>query len=132
MIEDNLLSISKVIFQNRNNWKFVTNDMKEKYFFIFNRYFSKKYPNESQLINHKSINKSIGLDLWFYFMKDKEYPKWFWSKSKFEKSSDLPEIDFRLLMIKLNLDKDDDLQYLINNFPEVIKEELEFYKTKQK
>lgn len=132
MIEDNLLSISKVIFQNRNNWKFVTNDMKEKYFFIFNRYFSKKYPNESQLINHKSINKSIGLDLWFYFMKDKEYPKWFWSKSKFDKSSDLPEIDFRLLMIKLNLDKDDDLQYLINNFPEVIKEELEFYKTKQK
>lgn len=127
---DNLLSVSKAMFQNRNDWKFVTGEMKEKYFFIFNRYFSKKYPNESQLINHKSIDKSIGLDLWFHFMKDKGYPRWFWSKSKSEKSNDLSEIDFKLLMRKLDLNKNDDLQYLINNHPELIDEELEFYKQK--
>jgi len=130
MIEDNILSVSKTIFQNRKDWKFITNEMKEKYFFIFNRYFSKKYPIESQLINHKLINKSIGLDLWYLFMKDKKYPNWFWSKSKIKKFYGLSENDFNLLMIKLNLNKDCDLQYLINNFPELIEEELKFYKQK--
>jgi hypothetical protein len=80
------------------------------------------------LINNKLINKSIGLDLWYYFMLDKPYPKWFWSKSKKIESNQLLDKDFELLMLKLNLNKSEDLIYLINNFPEIIKEELKFYK----
>ncbi len=128
MIEDNILSVSKVLFQDRKKWNLVTDEMKDKYFFIFNRYMSKKYPKEAQLINDKLINKSIGLDLWYYFMMDKPYPKWFWSKSKKLESNELSDKDFELLMLKLNLNKDEDLTYLINNFPEIIQEELKFYK----
>ena len=127
-IEDNILSVSKAMFQNKNDWEFITSEMKEKYFFIFNRYLSKKYPREAQLINSKLINKQIGLDLWYYFMFDKPYPKWFWSKSSKSEVKEMSENDFNLLMNKLNLNKKDDLIYLIDNFSEIIQDELKFYK----
>lgn len=132
MIEDNILSISKAMFQNRGDWKFVTQEMKEKYFFIFNRYFSKKYPKMAQLLNDKNINKSISLDLWFNFMSDKPYPKWFWSKSQEKKIESTSKEDFELLMEKLQLNKKEDLEYLIQNFPDIMEEELKFYKKQQK
>lgn len=132
MIEDNILSISKAMFQNRGDWKFVTQEMKEKYFFIFNRYFSKKYPKMAQLLNDKNINKSISLDLWFNFMSDKPYPKWFWSKSQEKKIESTSKGDFELLMEKLQLNKKEDLEYLIQNFPDIMEEELKFYKKQQK
>lgn len=132
MIEDNILSISKAMFQNRGDWKFVTQEMKEKYFFIFNRYFSKKYPKMAQLLNDKNINKSISLDLWFNFMIDKTYPKWFWSKSQEKKIESMSKGDFELLMEKLHLNKKEDLEYLIQNYPDIVEEELKFYKKQQK
>lgn len=132
MIEDNILSISKAMFQNRGDWKFVTQEMKEKYFFIFNRYFSKKYPKMAQLLNDKNINKSISLDLWFNFMIDKTYPKWFWSKSQEKKIESMSKGDFELLMEKLHLNKKEDLEYLIQNSPDIVEEELKFYKKQQK
>ena len=128
MVEDNILSISKAMFQNRGDWESVTDELKDKYFFIFNRYLSKKYPKEAQLINNKLINKSIGLDLWYYFMIDKPYPKWFWSKSNKLELDGISDKDFKLLMEKLNLNKSDDLIYLVNNFSEIIQDELTFYK----
>ena len=127
-IDDNILSVAKAMFQTRENWKYVSNDLKEKYFFIFNRYFSKMYPKESQLINNKLIDKSIGMDLWYYFMISKPYPKWFWSKSKSEKDKEISKSDLELLMVKFNLNKTEDLKYLINRFPDLIEEELKFYK----
>ncbi len=131
MIEDNILSVSKAMFQNRDDWKLVTSDMKNKYFFIFNRYLSKKFPIEAQLINDKLIDKSIGLNLWYHFMYDKPYPKWFWSKSK--KTEDkFSDKEFVLLMDKLNLNKKEDLEYLINYFSEIIEDELKFYKNQTK
>ena len=126
-IEDNLMGIFKVMFQNRNNWKHVTNDQKQKYFFIFNRFLSKKYPYQSQLLNMKSINKSIGLDLWFYFMEGKPYPKWFWSKSQ-KSEQILSDDDFKILFKKFNLDKKEDLNFLAKNYPSLIEEELKIHK----
>ncbi len=126
-IEDNLMEIFKVMFQNRNNWKHITSDQKQKYFFIFNRLLSKKYPNQSQLLNMKSINKSIGLDLWFYFMEGKPYPKWFWSKSQ-KSEQILSDDDFKILFKKFNLDKKEDLNFLAKNYPSLIEEELKIHK----
>lgn len=129
-IEDNLLAISNVIFRDRENWKFITDEQKIKWFFIFNRYFSKKYPEKAQLLNLKTIDKVSAFNLWFQFMLDKPYPNWFWSKSTpIEKS--ISEADFSLLIRKLRI-KDLDLHYLIENYPEFIKEELKYYKKSNK
>jgi hypothetical protein len=88
--------------------------------------------SKSQLLNNKNVDKSTSLDLWYYFMLDKPYPNWFWSKSpKFEKT-DLPDSDFKLLFLKLGLNKEQDLIYLLDNYPDLMQEELKFYKTKIK
>lgn len=127
-IEDNLLSISNVLFKNRDNWKYVTEQQKEKWFFIFNRYFSKKYPNISQLLNDKLQDKIAGMDLWFYFMANQPYPKWFWSKSEKEKDkSELTDKEIKELLFNFQITRDE-LQVLINWYPDLIKEELKYYK----
>ena len=130
MIEDNLLSIVKCLFSNRKDWIYVTDEQKEEYFFIVNRFLSKKYPEKSQLLNIKSINKVSSMNIWFHFMKGEPYPTFFWSKSpKIEK--ELSDADFKLLFSKLGLNKREDLNFLINKYPDLIKEELKFYKTKK-
>jgi hypothetical protein len=127
-----LIDIANAMFKNKKDWVNISEDDKEKFFFIMNRYFSKKFPDKSQLLNLKNINKATALDLWYYFMLDKPFPKWFWSKSTLK--SEKPEIiekDFNLLQRKLNLKKED-LEYLINNYFEIVKEELKYYKELEK
>jgi hypothetical protein len=124
--------VANAMFYKKNEWINIPEKEKEECFFIFNRYFSKKYPEKAQLLNLKSINKVVSMDTWYYFMLDKPYPKWFWSKS--EEVKEKPKItdkDFQLLVNKLGI-KPGDVEYLINNFPEFIKDELNYYKKLEK
>lgn len=130
-IEDNLLAISKCMFQDRNKWKYISIQQKEKWFFIINRNMSKKFPHLSQLINDKTIDKVAGMDLWYHFMSNKSYPDWFWSKTTKSQNCDISDNDFKLLFTKLGLNKIEDLRYLLENYPDIIQEELKFYKTKK-
>ena len=101
-----LIDVANAMFRDKKNWNKIKDEDKDKFFFIFNRFFSKKYPTKSQLLNNKNVDKSTSLDLWYYFMLDKPYPNWFWSKSpKFEKT-DIPDSDFKLLFIKMELVKE--------------------------
>lgn len=125
-----LIDVANAMFKNKRDWVNITDEDKEKFFFIFNRYFSKMYPEKSQLLNLKNINKVSSMDLWYYFMMNKPYPKWFWSKSTKEKPI-IPDKDFKLLMRKLNL-KDLDVEYLIENHFDFIKEELKYFKDIEK
>lgn len=131
-IENNILAISNVIFRDRSKWKFVTTEQKEQFAFIFNRFFSKRFPKHAICLNLKEQDKSVIMDMWFYHMEGKPYPNWFWSKSPKFSKTDLDEKDFKLLMSKLGINKEDDLVYLIEHYPEVIDEELKFYKKKEK
>ena len=132
MIENNILAISNVMFRNKEDCSKVSDDQKDQFFFIFNRYFCKKYPIESQLLNSKSIDKTIGMDLWFHFMKSKPYPKWFWSKST-EKSEKEEFNEKELLMLRQYLDiKSEELDFLIKHHKDEIIEELEYLKKSNK
>lgn len=126
-IEDNLSNIHNIFFHKRENWKYVTDEMKSKYSFIFNRFLSKEYPEEAEFLNHKLQNKISVINLWFSYMKNKPYPSKFWSKSS-KVDSIIEKSDFNLLKKKLSLNKDEDLIYLINNHFDIIKEELKWYK----
>lgn len=125
-----LIDLANAMFKNRRDWVKITDEDKEKFFFIFNRYFSKKYPENAQLLNLKTVNKSVALDIWYHFMSDKGYPNWFWSKSP-KKELELPEKDYNLLINKLKI-KNIDLDYLISNYKDFIKEELKYYKQLEK
>jgi len=127
-----LIDVANAMFKNRGDWKNISEFDKERFAFIFNRYFSKKYTQHAQFLNYKIIDKVEILNLWFVFMSKKPYPNWFWSKTEKRKSESIEKSDFVLLMQKLNLNKSEDLEYLIDHFPDLIQEELKFYKTKTK
>jgi hypothetical protein len=131
-IDNNLLQITNCMFKNRENWKWVTDDQKEEFSFIVNRLFSKMYPEYSEICNIKNIDSVSVMNLWFYFQDGKNYPQWFWSKSQKIEKTEISEKDFKLLMVKLNINKEEDLIYLIDHFPEIIKEELKWFNSKNK
>jgi len=131
-IDNNLLQITNCMFKNRENWKWVTDDQKEEFSFIVNRLFSKMYPEYSEICNIKNIDSVSVMNLWFYFQDGKNYPQWFWSKSQKTEKTEISEKDFKLLMVKLNINKEEDLIYLIDHFPEIIKEELKWFNSKNK
>lgn len=127
----NLKLVADAIFTNKVKWEDIPDEEKETSFFIFNRYFAKKYPELSQLLNLKTIDKLAAMELWYHFFKNKPYPQWLWSKSEKSSKSDISEVDFKLLLQKMKI-KDIDLQYLIDNYLDVVKEELNYYKKLEK
>lgn len=126
-----LIDVANAMFTNKRNWVNISDEDKEKFFFIFNRYFAKKYPEKSQLLNLKVIDKVSALDLWYHFMLNKPYPNWFWSKSEKAEKSDISEKEYKLLLLNLKI-KDIDLDYLIQHHIDFIKEELKYYKDLEK
>lgn len=130
IIENHLLAITNSMFKDKKDWKWVSDEQKNEFFFIINRLLSKKFPDKSQLLNLKLIDKVTGLDLWFHFMKDKPYPSWFWSKSEKEKRL-IPDTDYKLLLSRFKI-KDIDLDFLIEHHFDFIKEELNYFKKLEK
>lgn len=128
MIENNILSISNTLFKDRKEYSKVTDSQKEQFFFIFNRYFSKKHLGKSFMLNDKTLNKSIGMDLWFEYFKNKPYPQWFWSKSS-KKQGDESLTDKDLNILKEHLDiGEQELNFLLKHHYDEIIEELQYLK----
>ena len=131
-----IIDVANAMFKFKNDWIYnskkekVTDDEKIKYFFVFNRYFSKKYHEKAQLLNLKTIDKATAMDLWFHFMKTQPYPDWFWSKSP-KQEKEMPEKEYKQLLRHLSI-KESDLDYLIDRFPEFIKDEQAYLKKLEK
>ena len=126
-----LLEVFKALISKKNDWDKVTDDDKDKNFFIINRLMSKKYSDKSQLFNLKTIDSVSAMNLWHYFIITKPYPNWFWSKSEKVEKSEMPKKDYRLLLKSLQI-KDIDLDYLIDRHPDFIQEELKWLKKENK
>lgn len=130
MVEDNILSIMNTIFKERKSYKYVTDEQKINFFFIANRYFSKIYPEQSALLNHKNCDKVSGMDCWYYFMENKSYPKLFWSKSTEKIEKDFTKNDLSILIESLDL-TENDCKDFVKYFTEEAKEELKKQKSKK-
>jgi hypothetical protein len=111
----------------KGNWDSITAEEKEKNFFIFNRFFSKRYVEYSNLLNVKNIDKVVAMDLWYHFMKTEPYPRWFWSKSDKNDKNILSNSEYKLLLRHFFI-KPEDLDYLINHHFDFIKDELDYLK----
>jgi hypothetical protein len=111
----------------KGSWDKITNEEKEKNFFIFNRFFSKRYVEYSNLLNVKNIDKVVAMDLWYHFMKTEPYPRWFWSKSDKNDKNILSNSEYKLLLRHFFI-KPEDLDYLINHHFDFIKDELDYLK----
>jgi two-component system phosphate regulon sensor histidine kinase PhoR len=65
------------------------------------------------------MNKEVGTDLWYEYMKTKPYPQWFWSKAK-EDSSKKEFTDKELFELQKKLDLKKDGHYFTVFFPNVM------------
>jgi len=128
---NNIIGVFDAMIKNKSNWKYVTDKQKEEFSFIFNRYFSKRYTEKAAFMNLKGIDKVLVMDLWYNFMLTQPFPKWFWSKSDKVDKPKITEKELKLLTIKLKV-KPDDINYLIDKYPEFIKDELDYYKKLEK
>ena len=128
IIDDNILAVSNCIFKNPKDWVYVTDEMKKKYFFIFNRYMSKKYPEQAQFLNDKLLDEIMGMNLIYAFLSKKGYPRWFWSKSE-KKAEKVLFSAKELVSLQSRLDiKEEELEILVQYHPDEIKEELKYLK----
>lgn len=122
----NLKIVADAMFYRRSEWVNVSDQEKEMCFFIINRNLSKKYPEKSQLLNLKCIDKVSAMNIWFHFMKDLPYPKWLWSKNQLENPK-ISKGDIDILVQSLSL-KEDDILYLVENHIDFIKDEIKYWK----
>jgi len=78
-MEVNFKTIVDTVYVKKSQYTYLTNEDKEKFFFIFNRYMSKKYPIQAQFFNKPNIDKASAMDIWFQFLsKEIRVPFWFW------------------------------------------------------
>jgi hypothetical protein len=68
-----LTEFIKIIFTNKEEYKNISSEHKELFFFKFSEYASRVKPIESDSLNFKGINKSIGMDIWFEIFKNDKY-----------------------------------------------------------
>lgn len=124
----NLNKIGKAMFTNKQEWRNITKEEKQESFFIFNRYFSKTYPELAQEINIKNNDSEVCMDIWFRFMYNQPYPSNFWSKVNGTKEKTFyTEKDIDRLMLLYELDRED-VYYLIEHEEDAIKEEIKYFK----
>lgn len=115
------------IFKKQSEYKRLSNEDKEKFFFIINRKLARKFPIHAQFFNKKNIDKSNALDIWYYFFVKKGtngIPTWYWgNKKKKEKENELIKKDDILLLCNFYNLKENDINFLIKYYPEYILEE---------
>lgn len=124
-----LADVFNYLLKDRHKYKAISVKDKTDNFFIINRLLSKKYPEQAQKFNKKSIDKSLALDLWFLFLrheKRNEIFKWIWSKSP-KSDKLLSESDCKLLIKKLEISVDD-LDILMMYHIDFLKDELNYFK----
>ena len=126
-----LRHIGDFIFKQKDKYKDLTDEDKEKFFFIVNRKFARKFPRHAQFFNNKNMDKSSALDVWYHFFikqRTMDIPQWYWFKLSGKKEKSLlkkEEIEFFLEFYQI---KRDDLDFLTRYYPEELAIEVKKFK----
>lgn len=120
------------ILKDKQNFKNLSDEDKEKFFFIINRKFARKFPRHSQFFNTKGIDKASAIDIWYsFFIKERtiNIPDWYWfkqvSNKKIKSSLKTEEMEYIKNIFNLT---DNDVLYIEKNHPEELKEEIVKFK----
>lgn len=129
----NFIEIADIIFNKKSKYNTISDKDKEDNFYIINKKLSigsfndKKLIKISQFFNHRYINKSGALDLWFLFFRNQyKTPVFWWIKNtntKEKKSSKISATD-RELLLKHNDINERDLDFIIEHYKDDVDEEI--------
>lgn len=135
MAKKSFIDVADSIFLNKDRYRFVTEEEKIDNFYILNRKFSFMYYYDWKLsknydrismFNHRYIDKASAMDIWNVFFKNtKEIPQFYWkSARKVSKDAEpkkvkkLSDEEFKLIMNYENIDNEEDVVFLFENFKE--------------
>lgn len=128
--EYNFKELSDLIFNNRENYKYVSDSSIEKNFFIINRKLSFQYPRQANFLNDSTVDPIIGMSLWINFLNSKKInytPRWWYTakanygKKKLKINAELQKImQYEELteedMVFLNEHYKDELDYEVKKY----------------
>ena len=126
-----LRHIGDFIFKYKDKYKDLSDEDKEKFFFIMNRKFARRYPKHAQFFNYKNMDKSSALDVWYHFFikqRTMDIPSWYWFKLSGKKEKSIlkkEEVEFFLEFYDL---KRDDLNFLIEHHSEELTDEVKKFR----
>ncbi len=102
--------ILEAIFEKKSQYEFISDEDKQKWEFMLNRAFARKYPMVAYFLNKKE-STLIKLDYWFeFFKKENRIPGWAWGyEPKVNKILKTLEVSsFELELLKQEFGKDFD------------------------
>lgn len=84
MIIKNFNHLVRILFIDRHLYKEISDNEKEKWFFILNQNISRILPKQAEFLNDKRYDKSMCMDLYVDFLEKKRishipkniYPDW--------------------------------------------------------
>lgn len=112
------------IFKDKENYERLSDEDKEKNFFIINKKFARGLPQYAKLFNNKAINKPTALDLWFHFFIKKRItspPRWYWGKKKSKSKPSILTIKEKKFFMSYYDLKERDIDFLEKHNPEELK-----------
>ena len=123
------IEIADSIFVNKHKYQNITDEDKEKQFYILNKKFSIAFPKTAQAFNMKGVDRASIMDLWFIkFKNDHKLPYWYWAKSPFSRDkNNYSAPDRKLLMEEFDL-TNNEFEFLVDNFKEDSDYELKMIK----
>ena len=122
--------IVDMVFKKKNEYKKLSDEDKEKNFFIINRKFARGFPTHAQFFNNKSIDKSNALDVWYQFFIKKrttDIPSWYRFKQTNKREKSLITKDDVQFLIEFYDIKERDVNFLLEHYPDEVIEEIKKY-----
>lgn len=127
-----LTHVTKYLFKDKEEYKKLSNEDKEKYFFIENRNLARAFPRQAQFLNNKIMDKSSCMDVWFNFFIKKRtinIPDWYRYKTQTNKKEKSilksEEVEYLIDVYDLSTF---DIEYLERNHLDELKDEIKKYK----
>lgn len=114
MAKVDFITLSNIIFKNKDKFKYVSDEEKETSFFKLNRKFAFKFLKKAQFFNNKNINRASSIDIWFQiFINSTGIPQWWWKTNANPKVKlIIPNADMKLFKEYYDL-TDNDINFLI-------------------
>jgi hypothetical protein len=124
--------VTDFIFKKKDEYKKLSDEDKERTFFVINRKLARGMPFFAEFLNKKSMNRATSMDIWYYYFVKKRFvdlPKWFYFKlsGKTKKKSSIKP-DEREFLLSAHGIEERDLNFLLKYYPDDVKEELKKFR----
>ena len=126
-----LKHITDFIFSKKSEYKSLPDEEKEKFFFIINRKFARRFPKHAHFLNKKTIDKSNALDIWYYFFikqRTSGTPDWYWFKQTTKKEKSILKPEEKEFFLNFYDITERELSFVEREFPDELKEEIKTFK----